>query len=163
MVLFQLPPRSKYTEERLNRILDTIDNRFNNVLEFRHPSWWNDQVYKTLSKQKISFCGMSHPDLPADVVQNSPIVYYRLHGVPELYKSPYTSTQLKAIVQEILLNSKVRHAYLYFNNDIGGSAVRNATEIMGYIPSPISKPKKGSKAPSITILIFRKYKPVSML
>src|ERR671913_1701419 len=62
-VLFQLPPRSAYKPERLERILETMDNRFNNVLEFRHPTWWNEEVYRILAQNKISFCGMSHPDL----------------------------------------------------------------------------------------------------
>ena len=132
-VLFQLPPRSNFTEERLDRILKTLDNRFNNVLEFRHPSWWNDEVYQVLAKHKISFCGMSHPDLPDEIIQNSPIVYYRLHGIPELYKSPYTSRKLRSIVQEVAANTKTRQAYIYFNNDIGLSAVRNATEMISYL------------------------------
>jgi uncharacterized protein YecE (DUF72 family) len=147
-VLFQLPPRSAYTEDRLERILQTMDSRFNNVLEFRHPSWWNEGVYRLLSKHKICFCGMSHPDLPDEIIQNSPIVYYRLHGVPELYKSPYTLDQLKSIVNEIDSNKKTRHAYIYFNNDIGGSAVRNATEMIAYLKSMKSKTqKKGAKLP----------------
>jgi uncharacterized protein YecE (DUF72 family) len=132
-VLFQLPPRSAYTEDRLDRILQTLDNRFNNVLEFRHPSWWQEEVYQRLAKHKISFCGMSHPNLPEDIIQNCPIVYYRLHGIPELYKSPYSSRQLHSIIREIDNNRKTREAYIYFNNDIGLSAVRNATEMINYL------------------------------
>jgi uncharacterized protein YecE (DUF72 family) len=128
-VLFQLPPRSAYTEERLQRIIDTLDPAFRNVLEFRHPSWWNEGVYKTLGKHKISFCGMSHPALPDEVVQNSPIVYYRFHGTPELYKSPYDVSFLEKVSDEISSNKKVKQAYLYFNNDIDGSAIKNAREL----------------------------------
>ena len=85
-VLFQLPPRSVYTEERLDRIINSLDPAFKNVLEFRHVSWWAPEVYKKLSKHKITFCGMSHLELPQDVIQNSPLFYYRFHGVPELYR-----------------------------------------------------------------------------
>jgi uncharacterized protein YecE (DUF72 family) len=128
-VLFQLPPRSVYTEDRLQRILDTMDLTFNNVLEFRHTSWWNGQVYRTLGKHKISFCGMSHPSLPDEVVQNSPVVYYRFHGTPELYKSPYDISFLEKVAEEISANKKTKKAFLYFNNDIDGSAIKNAREL----------------------------------
>lgn len=128
-VLFQLPPRSVYTEERLQRIIETMDNSFNNVLEFRHPSWWHEGVYRTLGKHKISFCGMSHPALPDEVIRNSPVVYYRFHGTPELYKSPYDITFLEKIAAEISSNKKVKQAFLYFNNDIDGSAIKNAREL----------------------------------
>lgn len=128
-VLFQLPPRSKFTEDRLERIIATMDPGFNNVLEFRHPSWWNERVYSELGKHQISFCGMSHPDLPKEVIQNTPLVYYRLHGVPELYKSPYSNTALRKLVLEIAANKKANQAFIYFNNDIGGSAIVNATQL----------------------------------
>jgi uncharacterized protein YecE (DUF72 family) len=86
---------------------------------------------------------MSHPDLPDEIIQNSAIVYYRLHGVPELYKSPYSSDQLQSVINEIDANAKAKHAYLYFNNDIGGSAVRNATEMIQYLQDRKPKAKKG--------------------
>ena len=88
-VLFQMPPRFDYTEERLEKIINSLDTSFDNVVEFRHNSWWNATVYNELAKNKISFCGMSHPDLPADIIQNTLVLYYRMHGVPNLCQSPY--------------------------------------------------------------------------
>ena len=131
-ILFQLPPRAAYTEERLDRIINSLDPAYNNVLEFRHPTWWNAGVYNRLAKQKISFCGMSHPALPDDIIQNTKILYYRLHGTPELYKSPYTISQLEKIADEIASSGKTKKAYIYFNNDIGGSAIKNAKEMTAY-------------------------------
>jgi uncharacterized protein YecE (DUF72 family) len=132
-VLFQLPPRAAYKEERLQKIIDSLDPSFHNVVEFRHASWWNAGIYKELARNKISFCGMSHPDLPADIIQNTKTLYYRLHGIPELYKSPYGIDEMKKIVAAIKKAGKVNEAYLYFNNDIGGNAIRNAKEMQGLI------------------------------
>jgi uncharacterized protein YecE (DUF72 family) len=131
-VLFQLPPRTSYTEERLDKIINSLDDSFTNVLEFRHESWWNTEVYRKLTKHNISFSGMSHPSLPDDIIQNMKTLYYRMHGVPELYKSPYTLSQLKKIVDEISGSGKTRTAYIYFNNDIGGSAIMNAKQMIQY-------------------------------
>jgi uncharacterized protein YecE (DUF72 family) len=83
------------------------------VLEFRHPSWWNEEVYRLLAKHKTAFAVMSHPDLPDEIIQNSPIVYYRLHGIPDLYKSPYTTRELHSIINEIALTKRpARRIYI---------------------------------------------------
>ncbi|MDB5222036.1 MAG: hypothetical protein JWN83_703 [Chitinophagaceae bacterium] len=132
-VLFQMPPRFNYTDERLEKIINSLDTSFNNVLEFRHVSWWNAEVYKELAKNKISFCGMSHPDLPCDIIQNTSVLYYRMHGVPNLYQSPYKLSTLKKIINEIETSEKTKKAFIYFNNDIDVSAVKNAKEMIGLI------------------------------
>ena len=43
--LFQLPPGYRYSEARLAAIVDQLDPKLRNVLEFRHASWWNQKVY----------------------------------------------------------------------------------------------------------------------
>ncbi|NEU07689.1 DUF72 domain-containing protein [Flavihumibacter sp. R14] len=128
-VLFQLPPRSAYTEERLERIVSSLNPSFENVLEFRHLSWWNEEVFKNLEKHKITFCGMSHPDLPQDVIQNNSVLYYRFHGVPELYKSLYDEPLLIDFVNQIKKANTVKTAFIYFNNDIGASAIINGKQM----------------------------------
>ena len=132
-VLFQLPPRAAYTEERFGKILATLDPSFKNVLEFRHPSWWNKEVFKILGKHKITFCGQSHPLLPDDIIQNTALVYYRFHGTPDLYKSPYSQPFLERVANEIMLNKKSKKAFLFFNNDIDGSAIKNARQLQQII------------------------------
>src|SRR5687768_10712494 len=127
-ILFQLPSRTSYNEERLQRIINTMDSSFSNVIEFRHESWWNDEVYKKLGKHNVTFCGISHPELPDDVIQNTKLVYYMFHGASELYKSRYSEAQLRSVAKKILGNPKIKQAYIYFNNDIGGSAIFNAEE-----------------------------------
>ncbi len=128
-VLFQLPPRMDYREERLYRILDALDPAFPNVLEFRHVSWWHPDVYDALSQRQVTFCGMSHPALPDVVVQNTPLLYYRFHGVPELYRSPYTEPELRSFSREVSGSGQTREAFVYFNNDIGAAGVINAQQL----------------------------------
>jgi uncharacterized protein YecE (DUF72 family) len=132
-ILFQLPPRMAYKEAKLLQIVDSLDPSFKNVLEFRHESWWTAEVYRTLSKHNITFCGQSHPELPEDVVQNNKVLYYRFHGIPELYRSPYEFKILKRVADEIEENKKIKEAFIYFNNDIEVSAIANALEMETYL------------------------------
>jgi uncharacterized protein YecE (DUF72 family) len=132
-VLFQLHPRTEYSEENLGRILTTLDPSFANVLEFRHSSWWTPTVLKTLRQNNITFCGISYPNLPDDVVKTCPVVYYRFHGVPELYLSSYKKSELKTVADEINRYKNTRDVYCYFNNDIEVAAVSNAQTLQSLV------------------------------
>jgi len=129
-VLFQLPPSFIYDDEKLDRIINSLNPSFKNVLELRHVSWWNSTVYEKLAKHHITFCGMSHPTLPDDVIQNTPIVYYRFHGVPVLYRSPYSKDFLEKIINVVKQNPNTREGWFYFNNDFDAVGVANANDMI---------------------------------
>ena len=129
-VLFQIPPSYNYTEEKLDKILNALNPAFMNVLEPRHISWWQPEIYEKLAQHNISFCGMSHPALPGEIIQNTPVVYYRFHGVPDLYRSPYSTADLQNVIDTIKSNENTNEAWFYFNNDIDASAIGNAKEMM---------------------------------
>jgi uncharacterized protein YecE (DUF72 family) len=132
-ILFQMPGRMAFKEEKLDQIIESLDPAFTNVLEFRNESWWTAHVYNKLAENNITFCSMSHPSLPEAVVQNTKTVYFRFHGVPNLYSSKYDITILKKISDEIETNSSTKEAFIYFNNDIGGAAIINAIEMEEYV------------------------------
>jgi uncharacterized protein YecE (DUF72 family) len=127
--LFQFPPNYNYTEEKLGKILKGLDLDFPNVLEFRHESWWNENVFRTLSEHNITFCGMSHPTLPKDIITNTSLFYYRFHGTEQLYASNYTHAQLTAFAKQVTVQDGIRNAYVFFNNDINTFAVHNAKDL----------------------------------
>ena len=123
--LYQFPPSFKNTEENSNRILENIDSQFLNVIEFRHESWWNDEIYKILQDNKVIFSGVSFPGkLLEDVIINSnDTLYYRLHGKPVLYKSEYSEDFLNDLAEKIK-NSGLK-SFIFFNNTWGISAIKN--------------------------------------
>ena len=129
-ILFQFSGTFEYTPDRLKRLIEMLDNSVPNVVEFRHRSWWNADVYSRLSMANITYCGMSHPALPDNVVRTTDTVYYRLQGVPHLYNSVYEIPKLEQIVQEIL-NQGGREAFIYFNNTADAHAVFNAKQLQG--------------------------------
>lgn len=132
-VLFQLPPNLHYSAQNLERIVSGLDNHFSNVIEFRDSSWWNPSVLSELKKRDISFCGISYPDLPDDVMKSSSVMYHRFHGVPDLYRSAYKPMALRKVVNEIQSKRGVGEVYVYFNNDIEVSAIDNARQVQKMI------------------------------
>jgi uncharacterized protein YecE (DUF72 family) len=52
--LFQLPPSYRYTKARLSAIVEQLDPARRNVVEFRHASWWQEEVYDAFRKPESS-------------------------------------------------------------------------------------------------------------
>jgi len=123
--LYQFPPSFKNKDENLKIILENLDYRFLNVIEFRHESWWNEEIFKVLKDNNIIFSGVSFPgNLPEDVIINSKdVLYYRLHGKPILYKSEYSEDFLNELAEKIK-NSDLK-TYVFFNNTWGTAAIKN--------------------------------------
>ncbi len=132
-VLFQMPPKFSYDEERLERIIKNLNPSLNNIAEFRHVSWWREDVYQALAENNITFCGQSYPGLPGDVIKNTPSVYYRFHGVPNLYRSRYSIGFLQNVVNAVKENPKIKQGWFYFNNDYDAIGVINAKEMIAMI------------------------------
>jgi len=123
-VLFQMPPHLYYRPEALSRILGQLDPAFRNVCEFRHASWWCEDVYTALNNAGVIFCSVHAPGLPENIITTGGAVYLRLHGVP-WYEQNYTETELAAWVTRIRA-AGVKRGWVYFNNDANAFAPANA-------------------------------------
>jgi uncharacterized protein YecE (DUF72 family) len=123
--LFQLPPSFHYTPDRLRAIAGQLDARHRNAVEFRHESWWNDEVFKTFEVAGLIFCSVSAPRLPDDVITTADAIYVRFHGAKQWYRHNYSGAELKAWAQKIR-SSRAREIWAYFNNDFQGCAFCNA-------------------------------------
>ncbi len=128
-ILFQMPPGFSFTPERLQLICDQLDHSMPNVVEFRHESWWTQEVLDTLNRHHIIFCGQSYPGnkLPEAAVVNSPVVYYRFHGKPVLYKSEYPEQAMRDVLEAI--GDGHDKAFIYFNNTWGSAALVNSRQM----------------------------------
>jgi uncharacterized protein YecE (DUF72 family) len=126
--LFQLPPSFKYTPARLKRILEQLDPRYRNVVEFRHRSWWKANVYAAFKKAKVIFCSTSGPGLPDELVKTADDIYIRFHGRKRWYVHDYSKEEVAEWVARIKQSGATR-VWAYFNNDRDGNAIKNAREL----------------------------------
>jgi uncharacterized protein YecE (DUF72 family) len=132
-ILFQLHPQMAYSEERLEQIISNLDTSVTNVIEFRHATWWRKDVLNELKRHGITFCGISYPGLPDEVYKTAPSMYYRFHGVPQLYLSSYSKQKLKQVLSDIKRKRGVENVFVYFNNDIEVAAIDNARTIQSLV------------------------------
>ncbi|MBS1596716.1 MAG: DUF72 domain-containing protein [Bacteroidetes bacterium] len=128
-VLFQLPAQMVYEENLLKKIIASADKNFLNVVEFRHESWWRKDVYHKLARKNITFCSVSFPKLPDNVINNTPTIYYRYHGVPKLYYSEYEEIVMKRMEMEISKSSTINSVYVFFNNTATMAAINNSRQL----------------------------------
>ena len=123
--LFQLPPSFHYTPARLKVIVSQLDHRRRNVVEFRHPSWWNETVFSAFRDTGSIFCSCSGPRLPDDVIKTAEDIYVRFHGTRQWYRHDYSKQELTEWANR-LRDSRAERVWVYFNNDRNGYAIRNA-------------------------------------
>ncbi|MDB5538501.1 MAG: hypothetical protein JWQ89_228 [Devosia sp.] len=124
--LFQLPPSYHYSPTRLHGILEQLDPCRRNVVEFRHPSWWNDDVYAAFKEAGAIFCSCSGPRLPDPVIKTADDIYIRFHGVERWYRHDYSHRELTDWASRIR-DAHAKRVWIYFNNDFNGYAIKNAT------------------------------------
>lgn len=127
VVLWQLPPGLHRDVERLDRFLGGLPTWVRHAVEFRHPSWWDDEVAETLRRHRACFVAVSHPRLPPDVVPTADFLYLRFHGLgPMLYRWDYSGTELEAWAERVRPHLAGRTLYAFFNNDYDANAPKNA-------------------------------------
>jgi uncharacterized protein YecE (DUF72 family) len=95
-VLFQLPPQMRKDLPRLSDFLDLLPRGGQAAFEFRHPSWFSDEVYEALRARGAALCVAESEDLEVPVVATAGWGYLRLH------KTGYDAAGLSAWAERIL-------------------------------------------------------------
>ena len=132
-ILIQLPPSLSFDEAVLSNFCQHLKVNHRYALEVRHPSWAQERAIDILRDNNIALCisdtAGRYPYIEEDTAT---FIYIRLHGSKKLYASEYSEEELEAYARKIRDWSK--DIYLYFDNDYGGYAIRNAKrlkEILG--------------------------------
>lgn len=125
-ILFQLPPTQQLDLARLRVFLQLLSKDRRWVIEFRHPSWHTKEVYQLLTNHAAALCipvgGGVHPDR----ITTAPFTYIRMHRGQEP-GGGFTTAELTSWASQIrALRNAGKEVYLYFNNDWGGYAIRDA-------------------------------------
>jgi uncharacterized protein YecE (DUF72 family) len=130
-VLFQLPPNFPADLPRLEAFLRLLPASMQAAFEFRHPSWEEPPARDLLDR---AGCALVLPDRPGwrvpDVVTGS-WAYVRFHQ-GQRGASGYTKRKLARFADRIAA-WKARDVYVFFNNDPGGAAVRDAVTLTGLL------------------------------
>ncbi len=119
-LLVQLPHNMKADAELLLEFLKKLPVDLRVVVEFRHESWLQDEVYSALRAQGAALCvtegteELSTPDM-----QTAPFNFYRLR------RERYSTTQIEQFAKQL----RGREAFVYFKHEDDPRGVLNAVKL----------------------------------
>jgi uncharacterized protein YecE (DUF72 family) len=133
-ILFQLPPQMARNDERLEAFLACLPPVRRYAVEFRHPSWYADDVFAMLERADCALCISDHHHAPAPWRTTASWAYVRGHGPHGRYWGRYPPETLKAWAEGIVAwRGEGRDVYCYFDNDPEGAAPRDADAIIALL------------------------------
>jgi uncharacterized protein YecE (DUF72 family) len=125
-ILWQLPPNLERDDALLAATLGVLPDSARHAFEFRHPSWFDDEVASVLRTHNAALV-VAHragsPDLTRTQL-TADFVYLRFHAGPG--DGNYSHSQLGRWRRRLREWAGDRDVYAYFNNDWCGYAIENA-------------------------------------
>jgi len=124
-VLFQLPPFLKHDQALLEDFLGLLPQGVRSTFEFRHPSWFCDEVYAALRKANAALCLAESEKLEVPSVETADFVYYRLR-MPE-----YSPAQRKALRERVERQVAVgKDVFVYYKHEDTPEGALYAEELL---------------------------------
>jgi uncharacterized protein YecE (DUF72 family)/alkylated DNA nucleotide flippase Atl1 len=134
VVLWQLPPRWRRDVDRLDRFLAALPAGPRYAVEFRDDDWFHPESYEVLDRHGAGHVWVSSSLTSAhhENVRTGDHVYLRFHGLArEPYRYDYRRGELEPWADRLRdVAAEGTPAWVFFNNDHHGHAVRNARVLM---------------------------------
>jgi uncharacterized protein YecE (DUF72 family) len=113
-LLFQLPPNMKKDAPRLDAFLAHLPSTARATIEFRHASWFDDEVFETLRKYRVALCAAEADELRSPVVPTTDWGYLRLR------RSEYAEEAIAAWAETIRAQPW-KDTFVFFKHDEGAA------------------------------------------
>ena len=125
-VLWQLPGTFRRDDERLRQALEQLPPG-RHCFEFRHESWFAEEVYELLRSHGVALVIGDTPTRPFQAHElTTDWTFIRFHHGTRGRNSNYSERELEEWAERIERWARQGDVYAYFNNDRSGYAVRNA-------------------------------------
>jgi uncharacterized protein YecE (DUF72 family) len=115
-VLFQLPPTFRKDLARLRGFLELVPREYEVAFEFRHPSWFDEEVYGALRERGAALCA-ADTDESGD--EGAPIVPTAGFGYLRLRRAGYSDQDLRGWADRVLAQGWGR-AFVFFKHEDAG-------------------------------------------
>jgi uncharacterized protein YecE (DUF72 family) len=128
-VLWQLPEREQCDMERLAGALDALPEGMH-CFEFRHPSWFREEVFELLRWHGVALAIGDHPQRPWQPwCLTTGWGFVRLHYGHRGRRGNYSDSELRELAERVAALAEEGAIFVYFNNDWEAFAVRNALRL----------------------------------
>lgn len=110
-VLFQLPPFLRCDVVLLKEFLAGLPRSVRTAFEFRHESWFSEEVYGALRQANAALCNAESEKLETPDVQTADFAYLRLR------KAEYSPKERKELDQRIAKLTETGDVFVYFKHE----------------------------------------------
>jgi uncharacterized protein YecE (DUF72 family) len=134
-VLLQLPPSLEVDVARLEETMDAFPRSIRVAVEFRHDSWYRDEVRALLERYGAALCVADRREkLLTPTWRTADWGYMRFHGgrdrPPSCYRPEHLEERADELCRWWASNDEV---FVYFNNDYNGCAIRDVARFGGML------------------------------
>lgn len=144
-VLWQLPQNFHRNDERLASALDRLPPG-RHCFEFRHESWFADEVYALLREHGVALVIGDEPNRPFQTYElTADWTFIRFHHGSRGRNGNYSERELGEWAERIQSWRKRVDVFAYFNNDWEGFAVRNALWLEARVTGSSSDASSGRR------------------
>ncbi len=123
-VLFQLPPYLKKNAALLHEFVAELPEQRKVAFEFRHESWFDDEIYDILRSRDVALCA-ADTDEVTDVEKL--LVPTASWGYMRLRRTEYTAEELGAWAERVQ-RQLWSEAYVFFKHEDEGKGPRFAVD-----------------------------------
>ena len=124
VVFYQLPPNFKKDTERLAAFLYTLPDDIPVAFEFRHATWFDDEVYELLRKKDAALC-LADADDELEV----PLVSTASWGYLRLRRPGYSNDELTQW-HKWIREQKWKEAFVFFKHEDEAAGPKMAMEFL---------------------------------
>jgi uncharacterized protein YecE (DUF72 family) len=132
VLLVQLPPSFEFNPDTVRRFFALLRAGYSGrvACEPRHASWFEPAAEEVLAAFHVARVAADPPPPGANFEPGgaSDFCYWRLHGAPRVYYSPYDRTRLDAIAATI--GRAQVPVWCIFDNTAAGAATANALDVL---------------------------------
>jgi uncharacterized protein YecE (DUF72 family) len=132
-VLVQLPPGLAYDPRTVETFFGALRARYRGplVCEPRHPTWFTGAGDRRLEAHGVGRVGADPPcaEDGGEPAASMRVIYYRLHGSPQMYYSSYTPEYLDRLAERLTSSRRVP-VWCVFDNTARGAATLNAIDLL---------------------------------
>jgi len=126
-VLLQLPPNLQANVDSLEETLSLFPKQIRVAVEFRHETWFVDEVRNVLEKHNAALSWADGPKRSTPTWQTADWGYLRFHQGTGRPMPCYRPSALRSWAEEVAAHyGPDEDVYVYFNNDPNVCAVRDA-------------------------------------
>jgi uncharacterized protein YecE (DUF72 family) len=125
-VLFGLPPNFKKDVSRLKEFLRLLPKEKRFAFEFRHLSWFDDEVYDALRAAGVAYCIAQ-----GEVTDDPPVVATAPWGYVRLRTARYSDAELKRWVSRIR-RQKWNEVFVFFKHEEKATGPKFASKFLQF-------------------------------